>query len=112
MAALGPCYRSICPGPMEEVDGIALCASCGLGSPLKDYISWLESGDYDDDPEDDFDGVPGYDPIYDDDGEEILCPMCLGVLTPLKLYFGKVVCPRCGYETDKEELKELFGISF
>ena len=106
----GPCYRENCSGPMKYVDGIYICESCGLGSTKEAYVSWYEEGSgINDDPEDTYEGVPGYDELYDLDGDYIYCPLCIKYYTPLKKYEGAVTCPRCGYVMNEREFKNYIG---
>ena len=101
----GPCYRENCIGPMKYVDGIYVCVSCGLSSLPKMYLDWLETGTGNNDPEDTYENVPGYEELYDDTGNYIYCPYCYNTYTPLKLQFDLIVCPRCGRVIDDEELQ-------
>ena len=106
----GPCYRESCPGPMVYTDGIYICQSCGLGAQEDDYVDWFENGpEVNNDLEDDYDGVPGYDPLYDFEGNYIFCPDCYEADTPLKWHDGVITCPRCGSTFEKEEFPEIEG---
>lgn len=104
----GPCYRECCIGPMKYNDGIFVCEECGLASTVEDYISWFKNGpEVNPDPEDDYNDIPSYDPITDDDGNDIFCPDCSGTYTPLKVHYGVITCPRCGTEFSIEEIQKL-----
>lgn len=104
----GPCYRECCLGPMKYNDGIFVCEECGLASTVEDYISWFMNGPQSNpDPEDDYSDIPSYDPIYDDDGNDIYCPNCYGFNTPLKIHFGEIVCPRCESTVSIKQVKEM-----
>ena len=93
----GPCYRENCGGTMKYVDGIYVCSWCGIASMPEPYDKWLNEGaKYNDSDDDDYEGVPGYEELYDEDGDYIYCPNCVDALAPLKLHDGEVVCPRCG----------------
>lgn len=98
----GPCFRENCNGPMELKDGIYICKSCGLGASISTYTNWLHKGGGNNDYEDDYVGVPGWDELYDEDGEFIFCPNCIGSITPLKMHNEKIMCPRCGFVVNDE----------
>lgn len=92
---------------MNLVDGIYICNWCGLASKVDDYISWINSGVLSNDCDDDYENIPGYEELYDEDGEYVYCPYCYKHLTPLKLHEGKVVCPRCKSILSLEEFGKL-----
>lgn len=103
----GPCFRENCVGPMIYEDGIYICKNCHLGVEEHIYISWIESGaDGNDDLEDSYEDVPGYEELYDDEGEYVFCPDCVlnrSAYTPLKLWNNEIVCPRCGRKVSRKE---------
>ena len=106
----GPCYRENCIGPMKYVDGIYVCANCGLASLPENYISWLKAASFSNDsPDDDYVGVPGYDELYDDEGNYIFCPYCYDSMTPLKLKDDQVICPRCASTMTWDEFDNYIG---
>lgn len=100
------CYRHICPGTMFLDSGkYYICDTCGI-SVMKESRLAHERGEIDLEDGDDFDGVPDYDPVYDEEGSEVPCEHCG---TVLKYHDNKYVCPRCDRVMERKEFFEYIG---
>ncbi len=102
----GPCYRHICSGTMYLEDDVCfVCDTCGMSVAKELYLEYL-NGNVDLEDGDDFEDVPDYDPVYDEEGQDVPCPDCM---TPLKYHDEQYTCPRCDIVMTREEFFSYIG---